>query len=270
MRIEVIGQRLLTGRLAIAEAAIVCARTLHMRTEAYADDKVCNGLAGESKLSAMPQVRAVFNESYEALDGMSAFAAGVEERLNACLRAGTIPDADLVDAIAVCKIRCIDVALERVHVLRQEVGSYALMHGTGFELADMLLCCKFAEGDSRILQQKLTRDRLRTMQKGGVAAALSGLLSSERAEVLAAVQLARKLQPASRDLAKLAAAMDANWREIYNLADQIADRHLRTGLRSRFLEGTPVERLLPAATGFDADWKRKLEVAPELPVSEVA
>ena len=26
------------------------------------------------------------------------------------------------------KIRCIDVALERAHALRKEVGSYALMH----------------------------------------------------------------------------------------------------------------------------------------------
>jgi len=50
----------------------------------------------------------------------------------------------------------------------------------------MLLCCKFAEGDSRILQQKLTRDRLKAMQKGGAAAVLGGLLTSERAEVLAA------------------------------------------------------------------------------------
>ena len=32
---------------------------------------------------------------------MAAFTAGVEQRLNGCLRAGTIPDADLVDAIAV-------------------------------------------------------------------------------------------------------------------------------------------------------------------------
>ena len=36
-----------------------------------------------------------------ALDEMAAFTAGVEQRLNSCLRAGTIPDADLVDAIAV-------------------------------------------------------------------------------------------------------------------------------------------------------------------------
>ena len=32
--------------------------------------------------------------------------------------------------------------------------------GTGFEKLDYLQCCKFAEGDSRILMQKLTRDRL--------------------------------------------------------------------------------------------------------------
>ena len=41
----------------------MCARTLHMRTESYAENKVCNGLAGESKLATMPQVRAVHNPS---------------------------------------------------------------------------------------------------------------------------------------------------------------------------------------------------------------
>ena len=48
----------------------------------------------------------------------------MEERLNECLANGTIPDPDLVEAIAVCKIKCIDVAIQRVHALRQEVGSY--------------------------------------------------------------------------------------------------------------------------------------------------
>ena len=62
------------------------------------------------------------------------------------LKNGSIPDADLVENIAVCKIKCIEVVVERVHQLRL-VGSYALMHDTGFELVDMLLCCKFAEGD---------------------------------------------------------------------------------------------------------------------------
>lgn len=50
MRIEVIGQRLMTGRQAIAEAALVAARVLHMKTEEYAETKVCNGLDGERSL----------------------------------------------------------------------------------------------------------------------------------------------------------------------------------------------------------------------------
>jgi len=271
MRIEVIGQRLLTGRLAIAEAALVCARVVHERTERYAEQKVCNGIAGETRLSEMPQLKHVFEESYAALDGMAEFTAGVEARLNACLKAGTIPDADLVDALSVCKIKCIDVALQRVHALRQEVGSYALMHGTGFELADMLLCCKFAEGDSRILQQKLARDRLKALQKGGLAAAAAGLLSpSSHAEVRSALSLARALQPAGRDLNKLAKAMDENWREIYALADVIAERHIRTGRKGAFLEGTPTDRHMPAATHFDAAWKSKLEPSTELRAAAAA
>merc|ERR1719320_678128 len=42
MRIEVIGQRLLTGRLAIAEAAITMVRQLFVKTRSYADSKLVN------------------------------------------------------------------------------------------------------------------------------------------------------------------------------------------------------------------------------------
>lgn len=256
MRIEVIGQRLLTGRQAIAEAALVSARVLHMRTEAYASKKVCNGLSGERTLESMPQMRAVLDESYAALDSMEAFTSGVEERLNECLRAGTIPSPELVDAIAIAKIKCIDVAIQRCHALRQEVGSYALMHATGFELVDMLLCCKFAEGDSRILQQKLARDRLKQLKKQGLASAAASVLgmSADSREALAALRLASQLHSAGRDLAKLEAAMDASWREIYHLADLIAERHLREGPKSAFPEPA-VDRLLPAVTTFDHEWK---------------
>ena len=126
----------------------------------------------------------------------------------------------------------------------------------GFELIDMLLCCKFAEGDSRILQQKLARDRLKQLQRQGVTSAAASVLSfsADAAETLAALSLARKLAPAGRDPAKLEAAMDGAWREIYALADHVADRHLRTGPRSTFPE-PPTERLLPAATTFDHAWK---------------
>ena len=61
----------------------------------------------------------------------------------------------------------------------------------------------------------------------------------------------------SRDLAKLEEAMDASWREIYDLAELVAERHLKTGPRSAFPEPA-TERLLPAGIVFDHDWKRSL------------
>ena len=137
------------------------------------------------------------------------------------------------------------------------------MPPTSTNRVDLLLCCKFAEGDSRILQQKLTRDRLKRLQKGGAGALLSGLISPEsRGETVAALRLARKLQPAGRDVAKLGKAMDDNWRQVYEVADLVAARHVRTGARGAFIEGDTVERLLPAATHFDAAWKDKLEAVP--------
>lgn len=85
---QVIGQRLLTGRMAIAEAALVSCRVLHMKTEEYARQKVCNGLAGETSLYSMPQLKSVFDISYRELDRLMRFTAAVEARLNTCLRNG--------------------------------------------------------------------------------------------------------------------------------------------------------------------------------------
>lgn len=261
MRIEVIGQRLLTGRLCIAEAALISARVLHMKTEKYAREKICNGLAGETSLYSMPQVRSVFEESYTAIDEMVGFVAAIEARLCTHLRNGTIPDADLVDAISVAKIRCIDVAIQTSHKLRLEVGSYALMHGTGFELMDMFLCTKFAEGDSRILQMKLTRDRLKKITKNGILPELLKLLGgsgvAEARESFAALSLARKLAPAGRDVQKMAIAMDTNWKSVYELARLIELRHIKTQKPATFIE--PIqERFTPSATTFDTNWKEKL------------
>jgi acyl-CoA oxidase len=247
--------------MTIAEAALFYAMTLHKKTEEYAKTKICNGLAGETTLYSMPQVRTVFDESYLALEEMMAFTAGVEEQLNNCLYNGIIPDPDLVEKIAVCKIRCIQVALTRVNALQQEVGSYALMHNTGFELTNMLLTCKFAEGDSRILQMKLARDRLKKMKKTGVLKAVKAVFSSgswrNGLEALTALYVAARVAPAGRNPKKMAEAIDANWRAFYSLADQVADRHIANAPKGRFFE--PCEnRIKGSSTNFDAGWKDKL------------
>ena len=104
------------------------------------------------------------------------------------------------------------MSIARCHALRLEVGSYALMHKTGFELMDMLLCCKFAEGDSRILQMKLMRDRLKKVKKDGVAGTLSQVFGKDGTEAIKALQLANKLN-VGRDLEKMEKAMNDNWEE---------------------------------------------------------
>ncbi|GMH76486.1 hypothetical protein TL16_g07103 [Triparma laevis f. inornata] len=261
MRIEVIGQRLLTGRMAIAEAALLSCRVLHMRTEEYARQKVCNGLNGETSLYSMPQLKNVFDEGYAELDRTIEFVSACEQRLNKCLSEGTIPDADLVDAISVCKIKAIEVSIARAHALRLEVGSYALMHKTGFELMDMLLCCKFAEGDSRILQMKLARDRLKQVKKDGPISTLVSALTGD-SEAMAALNLARKLAPAGRDLEKMEKAFNENWRDIYSLAELVQDRHMNTQPGVPFAEDI-VQRLMPAAVEYDLEWKEKVVATSE-------
>ena len=85
---QVIGQRLLTGRMAIAEAALVSCRILHMKTEEYARQKVCNGLSGETSLYSMPQLKSVMETSYRELDHLLGYTAAIEDKLNQCLRNG--------------------------------------------------------------------------------------------------------------------------------------------------------------------------------------
>jgi acyl-CoA oxidase len=71
---------------------------------------------------------------------------------------------DFLQAIAVGKVRAVEGAITLCFALKQEVGSYALMAGSGFEQLDFLQCCKFAEGDSRILMQKMARDIVRSQK----------------------------------------------------------------------------------------------------------
>ena len=70
------------------------------------------------------------------------------------------------------------------------------------------------------------------LRRAGLAksllAALNPLsLAHERQEAWLALTLGRKLQAAGRDRRRLAAAMDANWREIYALAKLVEERHVR-------------------------------------------
>jgi acyl-CoA oxidase len=135
---EMIGQRLYTGRTVIAMSALVFTSALFAQTRAYSDNKKCwapraAGVASTT-LSDIPQLRALYAEAEARLAPLYAFVEGVEAELAAVLRVpGGRTPVHLADAVAAAKVSCIETAIELCSKLKQEVGSYALMTGSGFE-----------------------------------------------------------------------------------------------------------------------------------------
>lgn len=164
---DMIGQRLYTGRTVIARSALVFTRMLYAGCKKYSDNKRCWAPKGASvMLTEIPQLKALYHEADIELTKMEGFVTVVEERLQDCLQKELIPPDELVQAIAAAKVKSVETGIKLCWRLKQEVGSFALMSGSGFEQMDYLQCCKFAEGDSRILMQKISRDRIKALQKG--------------------------------------------------------------------------------------------------------
>ncbi|CAM9113786.1 unnamed protein product [Ectocarpus fasciculatus] len=226
---HMIGQRLFSGRVAVAQAALTFRRELFRSTAAYTDAKRCWAPGGESTLSDIPQLRALYEEANENDRLLQSFVHACELDLSASLRAGTAPSLGLVEAIAVAKVRAVEDSIALTHSLRNEVGSYALMKDSGFGQTDFLQCCKFAEGDSRILMQKMARDRMAAHAKKG-AAAEGGPVELQRCEELTA-SLAGHVE-AGRAADKHA-AWDLCWRDVYGLADAVMTRTMKNYLETR-------------------------------------
>lgn len=232
-----VGQRLLTGRLAIAQATVVFAKSLFQQTKNFSDTKPC-WAPGNARpmLSDMPQLASLYAKAFKELDQLEKFSLDVEARLSHCLMNEIAPDDDLTEAIAVCKVKCVDRSIELTFRLKQEVGSYALMGGSGFEHLDFLQCCKFAEGDSRILMQKMTRDRMKSFQKSKFVDVVQSMLLSPltvQREVNQCMALAHSL--ASSRNPKV--AWQEQWESVYELADTICARHMEQSAAKR-LQGS--------------------------------
>eukprot|EP00759_Apiculatamorpha_spiralis_P040899 PhF_6_TR39665/c1_g1_i9/m.58888/K00232/E1.3.3.6, ACOX1, ACOX3; acyl-CoA oxidase len=151
---HMIGQRLFTGRVAVAQAALAFRKGLFESTKATTDTKLCWSPGGDMALSAIPQLASLYDKEAKAHTLIESFVRKCETELVAVLKAGKVPSVQLVEAIAVAKVKAVEESIDFVHRLKNEVGSLALMADTGFGNTDFLQCCKFAEGDSRILMQK--------------------------------------------------------------------------------------------------------------------
>ena len=98
------------------------------------------------------------------------------------------------------------------------------MGDSGFGSMDFLQCCKFAEGDSRVLMLKMARDRLRRYAKEAKSG--SPLPAGEEEEAALCEALAAAVGTAKGDKALEAAAWDREWRGVYALAESIMRRTL--------------------------------------------
>eukprot|EP00976_Prorocentrum_cordatum_P041530 842655-Prorocentrum_minimum.AAC.1 len=124
---HMIGQRLFTGRVAVAQAALEFRRTLYATTRKYTDNRQCWTPTGSRSLSSVPQVRALFEENAKNQQLCDRFVARCESELSKCLRENSLPPVELTDAIAVAKVKAVEDSIKFVSLLQNEVGSFALM-----------------------------------------------------------------------------------------------------------------------------------------------
>ena len=97
---HMIGQRLFTGRVAVAQAALEFRRGLFEVTKQYTDKKPCWAPSGEPMLSNIPQLKAIFAENDNKLEFLDKFVGKCEAELSNNLKNNTLPDISLVEAIA--------------------------------------------------------------------------------------------------------------------------------------------------------------------------
>mmetsp|Transcript_17952 Transcript_17952/g.41888 ORF Transcript_17952/g.41888 Transcript_17952/m.41888 type:complete len:506 (-) Transcript_17952:123-1640(-) len=233
MGIEVIGQRLLTGRLVIAQAQLRYVDGVYRSTCKYAEArKVWHPVEGtDMRLKDVPHVADLLQRCGRVLEEQQNFCNAVEKQLHGYLQKGSLVPEELAEAISVAKIRGVEAAIRCLQELQNEIGSHALMAGegsSGFLWSDILQCAKFAEGDSRVLMQKIARDRLRKFQKGGMWSMtdLVALDSQARAEATLCFRIGRAMRAAEgKGQAGMLEAWNSCWKEVYELARLVCDRH---------------------------------------------
>lgn len=137
------------------------------------------------------------------------------------------------------QVKCVEKSIKSCHQLQQDIGSYALMASTGFENIDFLTCCKFAEGDSRILQQKMSRDRMKLFTQN--KSCPEGVDKQDwTIENEACVELATKMETIMQSSSGEGGVMmdkleawDHCWEDVYALSEIIMTRTMKSFMANK-------------------------------------
>jgi acyl-CoA oxidase len=160
--------RLFTGRLCIADTALRVEEQTRLQCAEYLSQRrvYVDKFKNTVPLLELP----VFSD-------LAADMAGVSRVLQKFVyltewdfsrHATTTPEKDmslqLVDDICICKMEGVEFTLHSHDKWRCEVGSFSVMAEAPFgHLKDIILCMRFAEGDTRVLQMKTARDKITRM-----------------------------------------------------------------------------------------------------------
>jgi len=222
---DMIGQRLYTGRIAVSQAALEYRRQLFKQTKEYSDNKQIFSFKGSRVLSNIPQLAAIYEENETKMRDIDEFVGSCEKLLSNSIKSGKPPSAKLVEAIATCKVKAVEQSIAMCFRLKQEVGSFALMADSGHGNMDFLQACKFAEGDSRILMQKMARDRLKEFAAASTSATTEGAMDDfSKDEKRLCATLGKNMAEAMKAGVDKQQVWDNEWRTVYDLADAVIER----------------------------------------------
>ena len=220
-RFEHMAQRLLSGRICIAHAALCHVHHIVDELEHYSRP-LMTGATERTELRDLPAMRSLLAQVTDTSDVLRVFVNEVEARFRTCPEAELRP---LSDRIACAKILVLDFCIGAIYRLKDRVGSYCLQKRSPFGVrTDVLYIYQFAEGDSGILKQKMARELVQAVIASPVLAAKmcwtaafgSGLRQQHAAALL---RLAVQLAGCSKD------QMRERWFKNHELIERIARTH---------------------------------------------
>jgi acyl-CoA oxidase len=186
---DLIGQCLYTGRVTAAQGALQYTKAKLQRVSDNMGSKTCwtplvtnnrrraNGKVSPHSAPRNGLSKGFLSYAFATLESLERFAAKVEAELCECLLQGVTPKESLQHAIAVLKVEAVETCIDICGSLQDDSGRGLPPIGI-YNGDDFLQCCRFAEGDSQTLMQKMARDLARTGGEGSswqVKAALEEL-----------------------------------------------------------------------------------------------
>lgn len=159
-----VAQRLLSGRICIAGAAVYQARKVLDAVTDYSRKRpIPTGRDETTPLAELPVMRDTLEEIGAVMTVLRHFTKSIEDSF---IADDTI-SSQLVHRIACGKIESVNFCIDAILELKARVGSLSLQSNGPFgSQTDILYVYRFAEGDSSILRQKMARDRLKKIVTG--------------------------------------------------------------------------------------------------------